>query len=120
MKFERIEDHQPALWQGKQNILIRLFTYAKVGLQQVNDYKYIGAAIFGIYYTLKLHHWIWLVVMGVVSVPILILLGRWWLYKGSKASEFVTTQKGSVLGYNQYNIAVRTMELLESIDKKLK
>lgn len=118
MIFKQIEDQQPAFWEGRSNIFVRLITYAKIGVNQINDYKYIGAAIFGVYYTFKLSNPIWLIVMGLVSLPLIILLGRWWLYKGSKASEFVTTQKGSVLGYNQFNAQVKIIELLEEIKNK--
>ena len=120
MKFIQIEDDVPEFWEGNQNILIRLWTYAKAGMNLVNDYKYIGAAIFGLYYTLKLNNLVWLALMFLVSIPILVSLGRWWLYKGAKTSEFVTNQKGTVLGYQAYNTSVEQVKLLEDILKALK
>ncbi len=118
MKFESIEEKQPLYWEGRSNIFVRLITYAKIGVNQVNDYKYIGAAIFGVYYALKLSNPWWLLLMGLVSLPLLILLGRWWLYRGAKASEFVTTQKGSVLKYDAYNIQVEILEELKRLNNK--
>ena len=57
--------------------------------------------------------------MGGITLGIAIILGRWWLHKGAKTSEFVITQKGTVIGYDQYNVGVRQVELLEDIKKKL-
>ena len=120
MEYKKIEDGLALYWEGNSNLLIRTWTYIKVGLQQANDYKYVAAAIFGIYYTLKLANPIWIGVMFIVSLPLLAVLGRWWLYRGQKTSEFVTTTKGSVLGYNSYNIQIQQNELLEEILNALK
>lgn len=118
IKFQPIEDNQINFWEGKQNVFVRLITYAKIGVNQVNDYKYIGAAIFGVYYTLKLTNAWWLLLMNLIVLPALILLGRWWLYRGAKASEFVTTQKGTVLGYSAYNVQCEILEELKKLNDK--
>jgi hypothetical protein len=120
MELRRIEQYEPEFWEGGKNIAIRAWTYVLVGLGQVNNYKYVAAAIFGIYYTLKLVSPIWIAIMFVVSLPLLALLGHWWLYKGSKTSEFVSTNKGSVVGYSGYNAQIRTIELLEELIKEVK
>jgi hypothetical protein len=119
VKLQKVEDYLPEYWEGSKNILIRTWTYIKIGLTQVNDYKYVAAAVFAVYYTLKLVNPIWIVVMFVVSLPSLAILGHWWLYKGAKTSEFVSAQKGSVLGYSAYNAQIRIIELLEQILNKL-
>lgn len=120
MNFEPINDGRPEFWEGAQNVAIRMWTYILTGLAQVNNYKYVAAAIFGIYYTLKLVNPIWIGVMFIVSMPLLAVLGRWWLYKGAKTSEYVTTNKGSVIGYRGFNMGVRQIELLEQILNELK
>jgi len=119
MELKRIEDWQPQYWEGKENILIRLWVYTQRGLGIINEFKYLVAGIMAGYVILKLTNpWLALMV-GILSLPPLIFLGRWQLHKVSKVSEWVSAQKGSVLGYSGYNIQVRSMELLESIDKKL-
>ena len=117
--MKKIIGFVPEFWEGKTNILVRLWTYAKRGLDIVNDFKYLGAGIFASYYTLKLVNPIWMVMMFVVALPILILIGRWHLFRASKTQEFVTTVKGSVLGYDSFNIQVEILEKLEEINKKL-
>lgn len=118
--MKKIEDHSPEFWEGKENIFVRLLTYSKVGVNQLNDYKYVGATIFGLYYTFKLENPIWLFVMVIISLPLILLLGRWWLHKGAKSSEYVTTQKGTVLGYGAYNAQIEIVDRLDEIIKLLK
>lgn len=115
-----ISGERPEYWVGRSNVLIRFWTYIKVGLGQVNDFKYVGAAIFGAYYTLKLANPVWLIVMTAISLPILCVFGRWWLYKGAKTSEYVTTSQGSVLEYKPFNLQVDQVELLQAILDELK
>lgn len=117
--FGKIEEHVPEYWEGGKNILIRVWTYIKVACNQADDLKYVAASIFGVYLLIKLNNIIWLIVMFVASLPLLAILGRWWLYKGAKTSEFVTATKGSVIGYRSYNLQVRQVELLEQILAKL-
>lgn len=119
LKLRAIEEYVPIYWEGRQNILIRLWTYTKIGLQQINEFKYVAAAIFGIYYTFKLANPFWLIVMFFISIPCLILIGRWWLHRGAKTAEWVNTHFGSVIGYNSYNLQIKQTELLEKILKKL-
>jgi hypothetical protein len=118
-EFKAIEDDLPIYWEGNRNILIRFWTYIKVGLNLINDYKYVGAAVFGVYYTLKLNNWLWLVLMFIITLPLLLFIGRWWLHKGAKTSEFIVNQKGTVLGYQVYNAQIEIIKLLKEIrDKK--
>jgi hypothetical protein len=119
MELKKIDSFIPEFWEGNQNVLIRIWTYIKVGLDQVNNFKYVAAFIFGIYLTLKFSNYLWLAGMFLISVPILALLGHWWLYKGSRTSEYVMNTKGTVVGYQNYNAQIETIELLKKILKKL-
>jgi hypothetical protein len=114
-----LKELTPKYWEGRENILIRLWIYTQRGLGMVNEWKYLVAGIMAGYVILKFTNPLWMLVIGAISLPILILLGRWQLHKVAKVSEWVGVQHGSVLGYNSYNLQVRTLETLEAILKKL-
>lgn len=119
MDYKQIKDFVPEFWEGKTNILVRGWTYLNRGLDVFNQLKYVGAGVIALYVLLKLTEPIWIGIMFVVSLPILTIIGRWHLFKASKTQEFVTTVKGSVIGYNNYNLQVLQVELLEKILSKL-
>ena len=118
--MEKIEDLIPEFWEGKQNIFNRYWTYLKKGLDLITEARYLIISILGGYAVLKLTNPWWLAVMFIVSIPILIVAGRWYLYKVSRVQEFVTTIKGSVLGYKPYNLSVEQVDLLKQILNELK
>lgn len=110
-----IDDYVPKYWEGHSNILVRYWVYLSRGLDFVNQGRYLILGILGIYAVLKLANPIWLVVMFVVCTPVLILLGRWNLYKVAQSQEFIVTTRGTVTGYGSYNLAVKNVELQEQI-----
>lgn len=111
--------YTPRYWEGTSNVLVRYWIYLSRGLDFINQAKYLIAGILGLYAVLKLTNPYWMIVMFFGSLPALVILGHWHLYKVSKTQEYVNTTKGSVLGYKNYNIAVRQIELLEKILAKL-
>ena len=114
------ENFSNEYWKGNGNRLVRMYYYAQRGLALLNDFKYLFAAILGVYITLKFTNPIWMGVMAIVSLPPLIFIGRWQLRKVARVSEWVGTHFGSVLGYNRYNIEVRMVNLMEDIKEELK
>ena len=118
--YSYIPDWVEEYWEGNQNIVNRYWTYLKKGLDLITEARYLIISILGGYAVLKFTNPLWLVGMFLVSIPILIVVGRWYLIKVSKAQEFVTTVKGSVLGYKPYNLTLKQTELLEEILKELK
>lgn len=121
MKFEPI-NRDKALkiyWEGTQNKIIRLWVYLKRGLDQVNEFKYVAAAIISLYVILKITNPLWMIIVALACIPPLMLIGRWQIKKVGKVEEWIGTEHGSVLRYNNYNIQVRQLELLEKINKKL-
>ena len=118
-EFKKIEAYLPEYWEGKTNQIVRLWVYLNRGLDVANQLKYVIAGILALYVILKFTNPVWIVVMFVVSLPILTFIGRWHLYKAAKPQEYITTIKGSVIGYNNYNMQIRVVELLEQILKKL-
>lgn len=121
MEFKQIEgtEYIKTYWEGKENKLIRLWVYVLRGLDMVNSFKYLVAGLMAGYVILKLTNPLWMLIIGVASIPPLILLGKWQLKKVSKVSEWVSTEHGTVLKYSNYNLQVRILETLQEIEKKL-
>jgi len=121
MEFEKIDKKTflNVYWAGKQNLLIRWWVYLLRGLEMANQFKYVLAAIISGYVILKITDPIWMVIVGVSVIPPLIILGRWQLQKASKVDQYISTEYGNVLGWNQYNVMVETLNKLKEICEKL-
>lgn len=125
------EEYTQKYWDGSSNRFARYYTYLQRGFGLFNETKNYLLMLFGSYWTIKTaDYWInfgvsdtWLVtglgILAIIGVGFLLMAGRWDLFKLSKAREFATTQHGSVTQYNSYNMAVKQIELLEEINKKL-
>lgn len=113
-------------WEGKSNAFVRYWIYLNEGFEVVNKAKNYFLIVFGTFWTataVKIWGYEinadWILVAGCIGFPLLILVGRWMLYKAAKPQEFMRAYKASILGYTVYNMQVRQVELLESINKKL-
>lgn len=111
-------------WEGKENQLIRLWIYILRGLGAFNEFKYlvllIASGVALLYARIPLK---WVIIVGLIAIPIavagLVIVGRWQLRKASKVEQWVATEFGSVLKYNEYNMKVKQLGVLEEILKKL-
>ena len=65
------KDHEN--WTGAKNKFIRYYFYINTGLNVFNNFKYLAAAIFGIYWTMHLRNPIWLLTMGDIIVSIILI-----------------------------------------------
>ena len=119
MELKRIEEYLPEYWEGRTNTVVRYWVYLNRGLDVANQLKYVVAGILALYVILKFTNPIWMAVMFIISLPILTFIGRWHLYKAAKSQEYITTIKGSVTGYSNYNAQVEIVVLLKQILAKL-
>ena len=125
-EFEQIKrtDALKKYWEGHHNRFIRLWEYTQRGLQMVNEFKYFviliaaGAAFAQKLIPIKLVILV-LAIAVPVGITVLIIVGRWQLRKAQKVSEWISTEYGSVLKYNLYNVQVKTLETLEKILNKI-
>lgn len=128
------EEYHQKYWAGFSNIIVRYHSYLQRGLGLFNEAKYYILAFFGsifaaevveVYgYTIDSQ---WIVLMAILGLPALILIGRWDLFKASKAREFINAQHASITGYNAYNMTIRNIEqndeiidLLKKLNERLK
>ena len=124
------ENLQGEYWEGRINLLVRLWIYLRAGLNQANEFKYLAAAIVGLFIFLRSDYGIdnlyVIGALGMLCAPPLMLLGRWQLFRVTKIQDWVSTQHASIFGYTGYNMSVKqtelaakTVELLEEINRKL-
>lgn len=143
-EYKKIDDSAEYLreyWEGASNSFARYFTYLQRGFGLVNEAKNYFLIVFGTIWTAKYITFMgytinsmWILVAGVTGLPMLLLAGRWDLFKLSKSKEFAVTQHGSVIKYSGYNMSVTNIEqndriiqqneetliLLKEINEKLK
>lgn len=106
-------------YDGIKNQLIRIYYYLQKGLDLLNEFKYLGAGILAIYYLLNLEGYRWMIGMGVISVPILIIAGYFWTHKANKTVEYFGLKYAS--HFQQYNIRMQEKQiyLLEQLNKNI-
>ena len=121
MRLEEIrENYNRRYDKGLLNFGVRQYFYLSRGLDLVNSFRYVGAAIFAIYFALKLTSWWWLLIIFAVSIPILILAGRFWTHRMAKALEANTIYFSSYFGRYNIDLSEKTVSLLEEIKDLLK
>jgi len=121
-EFEKIDKKTflNTYWVGKQNLAIRWWVYLLRGLNMLNEFKYVLAAIISGYVILKITEPIWMVIVGVSVVPPLIILGRWQLQRASKVEQYISTELGNVLKWKDYEVKVETLNKLNEILEEIK
>jgi len=125
-EFKQMEQREQRknYWSGSEKKFVRSWMYAQKGLQEFNEFKYFVLAFVGFVGLLYLKvPLMWIIITMIILVPIalivLILFGRWHITRAGPTEQWVRTEFGSVLKYNDYNIKVQTLNNLEEISKKL-
>ena len=123
-EFQRVqfdEKYARQYWEGPQNLFIRIYAYFREGVGLINEGKYILAFLgLGVFKSDILFQW-WMLTAGVIiGVPVLILVGRWDLYRANKARQFITTVHGSVTQWQGHNMAVEQTRMMAEILEELK
>ena len=109
-------------WEGKENLLIRYWTYIKRGLGVFNEFKYYIALPYATYYTIpfmKGDLW-WIPLMIVTGLPVLLIIGRYDLYKIAKTTEYVNAINGSIFQFKPMEMNIEQINLLKEIRDLLK
>ena len=119
-------------WDGAGNRIVRYQNYLQRGLMLFNEGKNYIFILFGLFWTTKATDWwlernisdTWLIlglgILAVIGFIGLILVGRWHLFKASKATEVLNARHASITGYQSFNMTVKMVELQEEILKELK
>lgn len=94
--------------KGFLNHSVRAWFYLQRGLQLVNEFKYLIAGIFALYYTLKLDDYRILIALFIVSIPVLTFAGWFYTFKMSKALEWTNMMFSSYFGRYQIDLNEKT------------
>ena len=125
------EEFLNAYWEGPSNRFVRYWTYLRRGMGLFNEWKNYILVVFGTFLTyffsgrlievfnLRLSPF-WILGAAVVGIGALLWLGHWDLYRASKPIEYINAQNGTITGYNQYNMTIQQLEILEEVRELLK
>lgn len=107
-------------FNGIVNQFIRIYFYLKKGLELLNDFKYLGAAILAIFYLLELEGYGKMLLMGLISLPILTFIGYYWTHKAQKTIEYFNLKFTTHFAQYGYRLQEKQVQLLEELNKNLK
>jgi hypothetical protein len=113
-----IEKNRDAYWHGWRNKLIRYWFYCNRGLSLLNEFKYLIMGIFALYYTLKLNNPIWLIIMGIISLPSLMLIGFIQVHYIGKVVDFLNIQYSSHWGKYGFELQENILKELKEFNKR--
>ena len=99
----------------KENILIKIYFYINNGVTILNNFRNLGLGIFALYFAMKLANPLWLIVMGLIALPILAVVGYYNVHRISKISEQLSVKHGTHYGIQQFELQQKQVELLEKI-----
>ena len=114
--MEMIKDpKEPDYWSGFWNHAIRYYFYVNTGLNVFNNFKYLVAAIFGIYILLHLKNGMWLLIMSGISIPILGVIGYYSVHYINRVQDYLNVKYGT--HYSLLNITL-LQEILNELKKR--
>lgn len=111
MKQEEIQnEYQKTYDKGLLNHGVRAWFYLQRGLNLVNEFKYLVAGIFALYYTLQLEDYRLMVVLFVVAIPLLTFVGWFHTFKMAKALEWTSMMFSSYFARYNVDLAEKNTE----------
>lgn len=114
------EENHAKYWQGNRNKSIRYWFYISRGLDLFNNFRYVFMLIFGVYYTLKLHNYSWLIIMFVVIVPILGAIGYASVHHMGKVIDWLNVKFSTHYANYTYELMEQQVDLLEELNGRLR
>lgn len=100
-------------WTGTKNKIIRYYFYINTGLNVFNNFKYLVAAILGLYWMLHLKNPAILLIMFAISIPALGVIGYYSIHHINKVMNWLDVRFGS-------HYTLKNIELLEEIKNAVK
>jgi len=105
---------------GFKSLLIRIYFYIEQGLNVLNLFRNLFLGIFGVYITLKLTNYSYLILMVVISMPILAILGYYSVHKINKTKEWLNIKFSTHYAKKTFDYQEDMVKSLRQINKKLK
>jgi hypothetical protein len=106
--------------KGFKSLLIRIYFYIEQGLNVLNLFRNLFLGIFGLYITLKLSNYMYLVAMTAISMPILAVLGYYSVHYINKTKEWLNIKFSTHYAKKTFDYQEDMVKSLQEINKKLK
>lgn len=116
-----IENEDPKkheYWKGWQNKLIRYFYYLNRGVDIFNQFKYLFALIFGIYFTFKLRNPMVILIMTGISLPLLMIFGYLQTHRIGKVNDWLNVKFSTFYGKLQFELLQKIIDELKILNDK--
>lgn len=111
MNYETVADQYRKTYdKGLLNHGVRAWFYLQRGLNLVNEFKYVAAGIFGLYYTLKMDDYRIMIILFLVAIPILTFIGWFHTFKMAKALEWTGMIFSSYFGRYSMDLTEKNTE----------
>lgn len=104
-------------WLGWKNKFIRYYFYINTGLNVFNNFKYLVAAILGLYWMLHLKNPIVLLIMFFVSVPFLGIIGYYSIHHINKVMDWLGVKFGSYYSIQQFELFKEIRDAVQKMAK---
>lgn len=106
--------------KGTQSLFIRIYFYIEQGLNVLNLFRNLFLGIFGLYITLKLTNYSYLILMTVISMPILAIMGYYSVHKINKTKEWLNIKYSTHYAKKTFDYQEDMANTLQEINKKIK
>ncbi len=106
--------------KGIKSLLIRVYFYIEQGLNVLNLFRNLFLGIFGLYITLKLTNYMYLVAMTAISMPILAIMGYYSVHKINKTKEWLNIKFSTHYAKKTFDYQEDMVKSLQEINKKIK
>ena len=104
---------------GTKNRVVRQYFYLRQGLSILNEFKYLIAGLFALYYTFKLTNPLWLVIIACVSIPLLALVGYVYITHASKVLDWLSVEFSTYWSRYGFTLQEKQNSLLERLNEHL-
>ena len=102
-------------WAGFSNKVIRYFFYLFKGLEVFNNFKYLIGAILAGYYVLKLDQPVVLLVIFLVCLPVLGIVGYYWVHRAGPVMDWLNISFGTYWSKKSMDWQERQVKAVEEI-----
>ena|SRR3990167_5398447 len=119
--FEINENSENRFYRGKINFIIRLYYYLQEGLNQVNNFKNVILGVIALAVLTRIEQDYFLIVLlGLLSLPIITIIGWIWIMRGRKSTEYFSLKYTSVYGKYGVQLSERQLQQQDEIIALLK
>jgi hypothetical protein len=106
-------------WDGNLNHVFRHWYYIQKGLDIFNMFKYLIAAIIGVYWALHLKNPFILLTIFIICIPVLAFLGWLSVHKMTRVFQYLDMQFSSLWGTYSVKLSESQIDLLKEIRDEL-